>query len=207
MCSGCTIEYHDQKGGRSGTDGNTFYFDDGSFDAKGYVDEIWDEELLPYALENNTDISAVIEELFKDVDSAGSLYGYRSVDQGGAWNFIVSGAGKAVSVNTESRNGLLDLDLPPYDGEADVKLQIGPVIRGTAIRDSMSFIKFDDFRNQIDFSNLATELNKKAYETVLEPLSFKAGDEITFVGAFTFSAVDDISIVPVSLTLGSLEGN
>ena len=33
-------------------------------------------------------------------------------------------------------------------------LQIGPVIKGTSIRDSLDFLKFDDFTNQLEFARV-----------------------------------------------------
>ncbi len=47
-------------------------------------------------------------------------------------------------------------------------MQIGPVIRGTTLRDVLPFIDFTAFRNQIDFAELARGLNDQAYKTALE---------------------------------------
>jgi|GEM_PF-4624691 predicted lipoprotein len=44
----------------------------------------------------------------------------------------------------------------------EVKIQLGPIIKGTAIRDSNPGIQADDFVNQIEFAALSRELNKLA---------------------------------------------
>ena len=202
LLSGCTIVYHNETQGKGNGQGYGLGSNANIFDAGEYVENIWDGELMLYAQEHATDISELIRALSTDVDAAGSAYGYRSVDQGGAWNFIASGIGIVTSVNTESRNGLIMLDVLDNDSKADVIIQIGPVIKGTSIRDSISIIRFDDFTNQLEFQNLATELNKKAYETVLAPITFHVGNEVAFIGMFTFSSAEEINIVPVSLAVG-----
>ena len=38
----------------------------------------------------------------------------------------------------------------------------GPVLKGTALRDSLEFVKFGDFVNQVAFAEVATALNERA---------------------------------------------
>ena len=44
-------------------------------------------------------------------------------------------------------------------------LQIGPAINGTALRDATGLINFNDFLNQIEYANAATELNNQVKAT------------------------------------------
>ena len=47
-------------------------------------------------------------------------------------------------------------------------MQLGPVIRGTTLRDVQPFIDFTAYRDQIAFAELARALNDQAYKTALE---------------------------------------
>jgi predicted lipoprotein len=87
-------------------------------------------------------------------------------------------------------------------GAATVALQIGPVVRGTALRDASGFIHFSDFTNQFDYASAANALNDHALRTVVGPLSIDAleGRTVTFTGAIGKAARREdgsIEIVPV----------
>ena len=106
-------------------------------------------------------------------------------------------------MNTESRAGLALVDTDD-DGTADVSLAIGPVIRGTAMRDGMPFISFNQFTNQMEFAAVSNEMNTLINLQVITPLgavTALAGKSVSFAGAFTFSTLDDIVITPGRLTV------
>jgi predicted lipoprotein len=107
------------------------------------------------------------------------------IKNGNNWNFIVNGKGKVVTVNTESRKGIAEIDVEPFDGKADFILQIGPVFEGYAIRDVLDFIKFDDFSNQIEWSQLGSGYNAKTYQENLEGVRLESGVELSFTGVLT----------------------
>ena len=89
------------------------------------------------------------------------------------------------------------------DGSADVTLQLGPVIRGTALRDAMPFIVFTDFRDQIEFAKLARAMNDRASAGLEKPEGDVVGEEVSFTGVFTLRAAGDTpEIVPTELTMG-----
>jgi predicted lipoprotein len=63
-------------------------------------------------------------------------------------------------------------------------MQIGPVLRGTALRDATGIVRFSDFVNQLQFADVGNELNERVLKTVLAPLD-KArlkGRVVTFAG-------------------------
>ncbi len=184
-------------------DGIDIYFVDEDFSPADYVDSIWVEKALPYIDENKVELIKLIEELGKDVNAAGEKYGSGSAVQGDTWNFIVKGKGKVVKIHTESRAGIMDVDLPPYDNKTDVKIQIGPVIKYYSIRDSLDFVKLDDFKNQIEFAQISNEINKRVCDDVLKDMDFNSmeGSEIDFLGAFTYMSLDNIVITPLKLEL------
>jgi len=184
-------------------EGPKFYFEDNDFDSDQYVESIWDDKVVPYIDEKAAEITEVLKELKVNVDDAGKKYGIRSSDVGSAWNFIVRGKGKVLKVNRESRNGTLDIDLEAYDGNKDIILQIGPVFKGTSIRDSLDFIKFDDFKNQMVFASISNSMNKQVRDKVVSKLDIDniSGKEIEFTGAFTFESSGDIVVTPVKVQM------
>ncbi len=84
-------------------------------------------------------------------------------------------------------------------GEEDVVLQIGPIIRGNAIRDAASFINFDDFKNQVQFARLSKALNKKAMTNFTRPDSSWAGSTVDVLAAVTFNGSSVSEVVPLEI--------
>jgi predicted lipoprotein len=188
---------------KSQGEGVKVYFENTKFNAEGYVAKIWDDKVMPFAQEHAKEATLVLEEYRKCQEGAGEKYGIRSSSEGIPWNFVIKGKGKVEKVETESRAGTLDVDLAPYDGTVDLKIQVGPVIKGAAIRDSLSFISFDEFENQIEFAKLANSMNKKACASALgtTEVSSMVGKEIEFVGFFTADGTEDVLVTPVEITI------
>jgi predicted lipoprotein len=183
--------------------GVAFYFDDKTFDANKFIDSEWNSKVMPTIEKRSVDILEVTKELKSNVDNAGKKYGIRSGQEGNAWNFIVKGKGKVIAVNKQLKNGTIDVDIAPYDGKADLKIQIGTVIKGTAIRDSLDFIKFDDYKNQMVFAEISNAIHKRVNQQILSKINFdNAKDkEVDFVGAFTFESLDKIVVTPVKIDI------
>ena len=74
----------------------------------------------------------------------------------------------------------------------------GPVIAGTALRDGVKFIHFSDFTNQLDYADVATELNNKVKSEVLAGVDAKSlvGKKVDFAGAFSLVAPGSVLVVP-----------
>ena len=97
------------------------------------------------------------------------------------------------------RAAKLELDTDA-DGAADLVVQLGPVIKGTALRDAADFIVFTDFRDQIEFAKLARSLNDEAHKALALPEGDLTGKTMTFEGALTLrSASDAMALVPTLL--------
>jgi predicted lipoprotein len=59
------------------------------------------------------------------------------------------------------------------------------VLRGTALRDATGLVRFTDFVNQLQFADVANELNDRVLKTVLSPVDRATlkGKTVSFVGA------------------------
>lgn len=176
-----------------------FYYEDANFDPAKYAAEKW-PEIVRSAKENAKPISDIMPQYVLDQNACGEKFGKRTTDQD-LWNFVVTGSGKILKVNTESKNGLLELDIEPFDGQADCFIQIGPVVKGTAVRDCSPFINFKDFKNQLTFGDVGKAINKYSVENVSAklPLDTLTGKIITFVGAF--SQGEKVLIVPTEISV------
>lgn len=174
------------------------------FDPVEYVNSIWSSKLIPEFESKSADINAVLNALKKDKKNGIKLYGRIRKFGGTSAAFRVKGRAKVLKYDNSSMNGLLILDLIPADGKKDVDLQVGPVIKQTAIRDSVDFITFTNIGNQLQFASLADELNNRIKKEVIKPLDLEhiTGKTISFLGAFKLEeneTVDDIVITPVEI--------
>ncbi|RKX86872.1 MAG: DUF2291 domain-containing protein [Spirochaetes bacterium] len=174
------------------------------FDPVEYVNSIWSTKLIPEFRTKSTDIKLVLSALKKDRKNGIKLYGRIRKFGGTSAAFRVKGKAKVLKYDNSSMNGLLLLDLLPPDGKKDLDLQVGPVIRQTAIRDSADFITFTDVGNQLQFASLADELNNRIKKEVIKPLDLEhiAGETISFLGAFKLEesdSIDDIAITPIEI--------
>jgi predicted lipoprotein len=174
--------------------------DDENFNPDQYVDGIWADKVIPYMNNKAKPISDVLTALTSDAEKAGKTFGIR-VDEKSPWNFIVKGKVKAIRADTASQAGLLDVELIPNDSQISLMIAIGPVFKKTAIRDSLDFIQFDDFKNQIQFAKLSNAFNKKVKDQVIGKLNVMelAGKELDLVGVMTMDAPGKFTLMPVSL--------
>jgi predicted lipoprotein len=131
--------------------------------------------------------------------------GSKDTDGGSVRAVFVKGTAKIAEVDRKSRVGLARLALP-WATDRQAAIQIGPVIRGTALRDALDFIRFTDFINQLEFASVAGALNDRVVIQVLQDQSsIVAGADVTFVGAVpTSAAAQTLEIVPVKLSVGNV---
>jgi predicted lipoprotein len=132
----------------------------GRFDAAGYVESIWEARVVP---------------------AARQAIGFDEWRRGPAAARLVKGSGKVLG----AESGRLLVDIPPYDGRADLALDTGSAIRGTALRDALPFIQFSQFVNQVDFAKVASALDARAAKAVEAALGGRTalGATVSFAGA------------------------
>lgn len=156
-----------------------------SFDARTFVEESWDSQIVPALRERAVELTVLQRELASDRSAAAERYGNRPGS--GSASFLVTGRARVLEVDTTSRAGVATLDLEPFDGAPDARLQVGPVFRGTALRDALPFIRFDDFTNQMEYASVSRLLHERVTDTVLKPVdrATLVGRTIQVHGAFT----------------------
>lgn len=171
------------------------------FNADAYASSLWQDQALPHFTSTAHSIAEVLPVLTTDLSAAGAAFGYRS-GEGSPWSFIVSGSGTVVAKNTQSRAGTLEVAI---DGlAAPVVVQIGPVIRGNAVRDALPFVSFKDFVNQMEYANAGKALTALAVEGIAgAAAALDSGDTVRFIGAISISrSTDAVLVTPVVLEAG-----
>lgn len=171
----------------------------GGFNAGAYAQKIWTEQGRAHFPASAKPFAEVVGAIQADLGAAGEKYGYRAAAEGSPWTFVVSGTGTVAKKNTESRAGTLTLNVEGVTGEVNV--QIGPVIRGNAVRDALPFVSFKDFTNQLEFADVGKALTALALADVqADAEAVQEGQVVEFIGAMSLNSKSDkLLITPVSL--------
>ena len=159
------------------------------------LDKTYEAELLPL-IAKAVPVADLRAALAGGLEAAGAAHGNEGSGQGAAWNFAVKGEGKVVEANLTSRarKAMVDVD---GDGAADLTLQLGPVIKGSSLRDVAPFYRFGDFRDQIEFAKLARALNDRASAGLVVPEGELVGKTVSFSGTVDLKAAGDAWLVTV----------
>ena len=176
----------------------------GGFNPARQVAGIWDSKVIPF-LETRAGPFQEVAALSKsDLDAAAEKYGHKEKEGSAPWTFAAKVSGTIVKAETTSRAGYLDTDVDG-DGKADVRIQIGPVIKGTAIRDSLDFVNFNEFKNQIQWAEFGKAFNVHINGLTLEKLSRDGleGKKVEALGAYPLpSAGQPALFTPATITIG-----
>jgi predicted lipoprotein len=164
----------------------------------------WSARVVPYFEKKAGPFAEVRDLAAKSPEEAGARFGYRPKSGDVPWTLIVTLEGVIVEANTESRAATIGIDTAGK-GKADANVQIGPAVRGTAIRDALDFVSFNDFTNQIDFARYGKAFNLYVDHEILEklPKDSLVGRKVTVIGAYPLSSSGETPLVtPVEITLG-----
>lgn len=110
--------------------------------------------------------------------------------------------GTVSGIDRESREGKLLLDV---QGDT-VTLQLGPIVKGNAIRDAAGFIRFDDFKNQVQFAQLTRALNNKALTSLPALEAGVQGKPINVLAALVITKQGVSDAVPMTINLTGTSG-
>lgn len=175
-----------------------------AFNPDKLVADIWDSKVLPYLDERAGPFAEVSALAASNLDEAAAKYGHKEKQGSAPWTFAAKVDGVIVGEETKSRAAYVDVDVNA-DGKADVRVSIGPAIRGTAIRDSLKFVNFNEFKNQIEWAQFGKSFNTHANKTLLEKLPREGltGKKLTATGAYPLPAKGQLpQFVPVTITIG-----
>ena len=161
------------------------------------LDQTFATQLLPHVAERALPVADLRAKITADLPAAAASHGHRGAGDGAAWNFAIRGEGRVTEANLESRARTAKLDTDG-DGTADLTLQLGPVIKGTALRDFAPFYNFNDFRDQIEFAKLGRAINDRVSAGLAVPDGDLTGKTLRFTGAFDIKKLADPWLVTVT---------
>ena len=102
---------------------------------------------------------------------------------------------------TSVADGIAQVSVPNLRKSLILRVQIGPAINGTDLRDATGAYQFGQFTNQIDYQNAAAALNDAVKKDVLAKLEATKlkGKTFAVVGAFQLINPDGWLVTPVTM--------
>jgi len=130
----------------------------------------------------------------KDPAAAAKAYG---VDSGVGPEMPVSFTGVA----GKEDSGVYDVKVDGVPDTVTIRVQTGPAIMGTDLRDGTGTISFGQFTNQIEYQNAGSALNKEMKKEVLSKLDLAnlAGKTLSVVGIFQLTDPTNWLVTPVKV--------
>ncbi len=131
----------------------------------------------------------------KDADAAGKEFG---IAGGGIGPEI---AIKFTGVAGNEDSGVYEVKVPGVPDSIGIRVQTGPAINGTDLRDATGTISFGQFTNQIEYQNAGYAINAAMKKAVLAKIDTTklSGKTISVVGAFTLINPENWLVAPVKL--------
>jgi predicted lipoprotein len=174
------------------------------FSPEKMAEEIWDSKAMPYLKRKAGALPEIVAAARQSQDEAGRKYGYREKQDGSPWTVVTNFDGQVVTADTASRAATAGVDVDG-DGKADATIQIGPAIRGTALRDALDFVSFTSFTNQIEYAQFGKALNTRVDRVLLStlPRDQLVGRTVKVLGVFPLEKLDQPPLItPAEIILG-----
>lgn len=167
-----------------------------TFDAKSYVDGIWDNDLLA-AYDSAIDLTILLDQLARDPELTFKQEA-QALGIGNIGYFKVKGEGTVLSVN--ENNVLLQVGGQPVEIETEF-------IFGNAVRDASGLVQVNDYDETSDFNRISESINDKIREEVIPDFRAKVeqGNKVLFKGAIELNRAHlDLSqpeVIPVFIQI------
>ena len=101
----------------------------------------------------------------------------------------------------EGKSGIYSVQVEGLPEGMKVRLQTGPVLTSTELRDATGTIKFGDFTNQIEYQNAGSAINRALKTATLDKLDRDTlpGKQVMVVGVFRLLTPNNWLVTPVTL--------
>jgi predicted lipoprotein len=149
-----------------------------------------------FVTEKALDAATIAPEVLSDKVAAGKKYG--TVSSTGAIMMV-----RVTGVLGESKAGNYDLAVDGMPADIKVRVQTGPAINGTDLRDAPSDIEFGAFKNQIEYQDAGSGINRAMKKAVLDGIDTTSltGKTVEVVGTFRLGNPKNWLITPVSVVV------
>jgi predicted lipoprotein len=110
---------------------------------------------------------------------------------------------KFTGVAGDAKSGVYDVAVSGLPDTIGIRVQTGPAINGTDLRDATGAIKFGQFVNQIEYQNAGSALNREMKKQILEPVDTAnlKGKTVAVIGAFKLINPKKWLVTPVKLDI------
>lgn len=131
-----------------------------------------------------------------DKDAAAKQYGTPSTT--GAIMMV-----KLTGVASDPKSGIYTLTVDGLPPDIKVRVQTGPALNDTVLRDAPGDIDFGQFTNQIEYQDAGSALNRAMKKAVLDPVDVAnlTGKTVEITGAFRLINPKNWLITPVRLAV------
>jgi predicted lipoprotein len=145
-------------------------------------------------LQKAVDAVTIAPEVLADKVAAGKKYGTASTT--GTVIMV-----KFSGVVGEGKSGIYDVAVAGMPADIKLRMQTGPAINGTDLRDAPGDIAFGSFKNQIEYQDAGSAINRAMKASVLDPIdtSSLTGKTVDVVGAFRLVNPKNWMITPVKV--------
>ncbi len=149
-----------------------------------------------FVKEKAVDAATLAPEVLADKDAAAQKYGTASST--GAIMFVT-----LTGIAGEARSGVYPLTVEGVPEDITVRVQTGPAINGTDLRDAPGDIAFGDFKNQIEYQDAGSGINRAMKAAVLDGIDTASltGKSVTVTGAFRLINPKNWMITPVEVAV------
>ncbi|MBB3360007.1 putative lipoprotein [Novosphingobium sp. BK256] len=173
------------------------------FDAVALVDHDWQSKIMPAVTQGAVPFGDLANAARAgQLNAFGAAHGHRPSDTS-AYRFLVRGQGVVAGRDLADPAGGIDLRV---DGVGDVRLEMGPVLIDTALRDALPLYPFNDMPDQMAFGAVASQLNLHALgQTRPVAAHLAPGSVVSFIGAVRAPQEpgEGWRVVPVRLAAGA----
>ncbi|OLO02887.1 MULTISPECIES: DUF2291 domain-containing protein [Salinicola] len=158
-----------------------------------------------YGGEHFPDIQASVEERAVEASELASAVLDDSTAAGQKYG-IGEGFGPVVPVTFtgtfgEARSGIYPVTVDGVSDDITIRVQTGPAINGTDLRDATGEISFGEFTNQIEYQNAGASINDAMKQAVLADIDTAnlSGKSVGVTGVFKLINPKNWLVTPVSL--------
>jgi predicted lipoprotein len=135
----------------------------------------------------------------KDKEAAKKEYGLEPSKSGVAASTGTVICVKFTGVVGRGESGEYAVNVEGVPSTLVIRVQTGPAIYGTDLRDATGMISFQQFDNQIDYQKVGSALNNQTKKQILSKIDTAAltGKTVSVVGAFKLSSPNNWLVTPV----------
>lgn len=166
-----------------------------AFSADRYGEEQF-PRIQAHIEERAADAPALAAAIAADREAAAEQYGTPS-STGSIMMVRVTG------VAGESRSGVYEFAVEGVPDDVRIRVQTGPAINGTDLRDAPGDIAFGQFKNQIEYQDAGSGINRAMKAAVLDPIDTAelSGKTVEVVGAFRLINPANWLVTPVRVVV------